>query len=134
RSSIAPVREHEREGHRGCCDEHGHCHCGPKLLRSSPTRETAGLSTCRGKAGVLVEDATVQVLELRAGPKPQLRVEHLPGALIDVERVARASGAIQREHQLTVEALVERVPADQPLELRNELDVTSGREVRLDSV
>src|SRR5439155_17775435 len=134
RRSVAQVREHERERHCGCCDERGEKHYGPTLSGCSPGRETAGLSTWCGEAGVLVEDATLQLLELPAGLETQLRVEGLPGALIDVERVARTSGAIQREHELAVEALVERVLGDQPFELGNELDVASLREVRLDSV
>jgi len=76
----------------------------------------------------------LQLLELRARLKTEFRVEGLPGALIDVERVLRAPGAIERKHQLAVESLVERVLRDQPFELGNEPDVVSVREIRLDSV
>ena len=76
----------------------------------------------------------MQLLELRARLKTEFRVEGLPGALIDVERVLRAPGAIERKHELAVESLVERVLRDQPLELTNVPDVVSLREIRLDSV
>jgi hypothetical protein len=76
----------------------------------------------------------LQPLELRARLKTEFRVEGLPGALIDVERVLRAPGTIERKHELAVEAFVVRVLRGQPFELGNELDVAPFREIRLDSV
>ncbi|HUO72270.1 MAG TPA: hypothetical protein VMU39_15990, partial [Solirubrobacteraceae bacterium] len=42
------------------------------------------------------------------------------GALKGVERVGLSAAATEREHQLAPEALLERMLADEPLELRDE--------------
>jgi hypothetical protein len=66
--------------------------------------------------------------------KSELDVEGLPGALVDLERVPRTSRAIEREHQLAVQPLVEWVLGDQALELRDELGVTTFGKVRVEPI
>ena len=64
----------------------------------------------------------------------ELFVEGLPGALVDLERVPRTSRAIEREHQLAVQTLVEWVFGDQALELRDELGVATFGKVRVEPI
>ena len=66
--------------------------------------------------------------------EPELLSEGFPGALVDVERVTRTLGAIQRKHQLAIQTLVQRVSSDQAFELGNKLGVPPVREVCLESI
>lgn len=76
----------------------------------------------------------LQLVELGARLEPELFVEGFPGALVDLERVTRTLCAIEREHQLAIQAFVEWVSGDQALELGNELGVAPVREIRLESI
>jgi len=49
------------------------------------------------------------------------------GALKGVERVGLSAAATEREHQLAPEALLERMLADEPLELRDEFAAITQR-------
>ena len=56
------------------------------------------------------EDRLVEVMELGAWLDPELLDEHLARVPVGLQGVGLAAAAIQREHQLRVQALAPRVP------------------------
>ena len=66
------------------------------------------------------------------GLKPQLAGEPAPRALIGLERVGLAAGPVQRQHQLTPEALLERMLAGEILELGDQLARRPGGQIGVD--
>jgi hypothetical protein len=59
--------------------------------------------------------------------------EHAPRVLVCGQRLGLAPGAIEREHQLTPEALPERVLVRQDLQLAGELGMPAEGEFCLDA-
>jgi len=81
---------------------------------------------------VLLQDGALELAEGRRRLDPKLGVEPLARRAIDVERVRLPAGSVQRSHQRADEALVQRMRANERLELGNELGVTTDRKVGLD--
>ena len=71
--------------------------------------------------------------QLRVGLEPQLLREPPTEAAVDVEGVGSATRTREGDHQLRVEPLVERVLSSQRLELRDEVPVEPGVQVRIDT-
>src|ERR687898_1021099 len=84
--------------------------------------------------GILCQDRPLQLPERRAWLDPQLIDQRAASRLVALERVGLAAAPVQREHQLQVEALANRVLAHQRFELADQRRVLAEREVRLDSV
>ena len=63
---------------------------------------------------------------------PQLLHEHASCVLVDLERLRLTAGAIEREHQLPAQALLQRMRRDQHLELPDHVRVMTERELRVD--
>ena len=87
----------------------------------------------RVERGIVREDRLVEVVQLGARLDPELLDEDLAGVPVGLQRVGLAAAAIQREHQLRVQALAPRVLAGQLLELGDQLGVAPGRQVGLDA-
>ena len=66
--------------------------------------------------------------------KPALVDQRAAGRPVVLERGSLAAGAIQREHQLKVEALAQGVLAHQRFELGDQRTMLPEREIRLDSL
>jgi hypothetical protein len=83
---------------------------------------------------ILLQHAAVQLLERRARLDPEPLDERAPRRPEHLERLGLALTAIQREHQLAVQALAQRVLRDEPLELGDQLGVAAEREVGFDAL
>src|SRR5205085_1002217 len=75
---------------------------------------------------------SLQVTQLRRRVEPQLSRQSLAGAPVRVEGVGLAAGAVEREHELSVQPLAPGVFREQALEPRKRLDVLAQSELRLD--
>ena len=76
----------------------------------------------------------LQVAQLRLGLEPKLIVEAGADRAVDLERLGLAAGSVQREHQLSVEPLAQRMVSTDSLQLADQHPVTPEREFRLDSL
>ena len=74
---------------------------------------------------VVAQNRGFQLLKRAAGFDPKLVDHRSPADPIALQSVRLAAHAVQREHQLAAEPLAHRVLAHQPLELGNELAVTT---------
>ena len=81
---------------------------------------------------VLREDRVLQPPQLRARLDADLLDELGPRVAEGGERLGLATRAIQREHVLRAQVLTQRMGGDHPLELTEDLDVASGRQVAVD--
>ena len=92
----------------------------------------------RGRArlerGFLAKDRRVELLERRARVDAEPVDERTARALVRLERLRLASGAVEREHQLRPQALAQRMLGDERLELAHELRVPARLELGLDSL
>jgi hypothetical protein len=86
------------------------------------------------QGGLVRQDRPLQGLQLRPRAQSELLVQHASRLAVGLERLALAAGAVEGEHQLATEALPERVPRHQHLELRHQPAVAPELEVRLDAV
>ena len=93
-----------------------------------------GLGRWRSERRVLIQDRAVELLQRRAGVDPELLEEPLAGVGVDGERLGLPARAVEREHQLAVEALAERVCPRQRLQLGDERVVAAAAEVGVDPV
>ena len=83
---------------------------------------------------LLAEDGCLQALKLTARGQAELLVEGLTGLPIDLEGVSLAPGAVEGEHELSAQALPQRVVSDQGLELPDKVDLLAQGEVRIDAL
>src|SRR5262249_6816117 len=95
----------------------------------APRAELGRLDTERR---VLAEDRLLQFPELGSGLQAQLIAQCPADPLEGGERVRLPSAPVEREHELPVEALAQRVIGDERLQLRYELEVPCEREIGID--
>ena len=74
----------------------------------------------------------MQRAQLRAGLDADLIDERRARVTVRRERIRLAPGAVEREHQLRVQALTQRLAGDQRLELADELAVPSVGQIEVD--
>ena len=88
----------------------------------------------RGKVErrVLGQDRLLQATELDARLHPDLLDQHGARLAVGVQRLGLAAGAIERQHALRVQPLVQRMRADQRLELADHLVVAAFCQVGVD--
>ena len=77
------------------------------------------------------EHRLVQIIQLGSRLDPQLVAELLTGVPVGLQRVGLTPVSVQREHELTVQALAPRMLARDPLELGDQLGVAPGGQIRL---
>ncbi len=82
----------------------------------------------------MAQNRSFQVLKRAAGFDPELVDHRSPADPIALQSVRLAAPAVQRQHQLTAQPLARWVLAHQPLELGNELAVTTQSQVGLNSI
>jgi hypothetical protein len=80
----------------------------------------------------VAKDRSLQLLQTRAGLDPELLAEGPPSTPIGLERLCLATASVEREHQLSAQALAVGVRGDEVLELGHERVVASEGEVRFD--
>ena len=85
-----------------------------------------------GQRVVLAQHRRVELSQLRAGLHADLIDERRPRVPVRIERIRLAPGAIEREHQLRVQALTQRLAGDQRLELADELAMPSVGQIQVD--
>ena len=100
---------------------------GNRLGHGQPRDRRRG----RIEGGILPQDRDFQVAEPLAWVDPQLVAEHTPQAAVHRERIGLPGTAVQRQHELSVYLLIERVVLGQPFQLRKDLSVLPGRHPRL---
>jgi hypothetical protein len=83
---------------------------------------------------VLGQDRALELFERRTRLDPELIDQHPAGLLIALERVGLATAAVQREHQLGLQALAQRMLAHEPLQLARQPGVLPQRELRVDPI
>ena len=81
---------------------------------------------------VLAQDRRVQPAQLAAGFDADLVDERGTRAAVGLQRLRLPTRAIQREHQLPVQALAQRVIGDEPFELCDELAMAPVGELGVD--
>jgi hypothetical protein len=80
------------------------------------------------------EDRLLQLLQLPAWVDPELLDERPPRVLVDGQRVRLPAGAVEREHQLCPQTLMQRVLLHQCLELVQDFRMPAERQLRVDQV
>ena len=86
----------------------------------------------RVEVRVLPENGRLQAPQLLAGVHAQLLVERAPQLMVDGQRVRRPAAAVQRQHELPPELLVQRPTGHQLLKVRDQRRVLPGRQPGLD--
>jgi hypothetical protein len=81
---------------------------------------------------IVLQDRPLQASQLVAGLEPQLLRQDLARAAVCVERLGLSPAAVQREHELPVEPLAQRVPADERSKLGHQNVVMPGGEIGVD--
>ncbi len=84
------------------------------------------------KYRVLAQHGVVQATELGTGLDADLLHEHAARIAIGGQRLSLPSGAVEREHALDVQPLLERMSRDERFELPDHLQVPSADEVLVD--
>jgi hypothetical protein len=92
-----------------------------------PARTKLGRLEAQG--GVVPEDRALEVAQLRPGVEPERVAQRASAAAEDGERIALAAAAVEREHELRLQPLAQRVLRRERVELGDELDVLSEGEV-----
>jgi hypothetical protein len=84
--------------------------------------------------GILLEDRVFELAERPPRLDPELGKERPPRRAVCLECFGLPAGAVQREHELGAQAFPQRMPRDEPFQLRHELVMVAEGELRLDSV
>ena len=84
------------------------------------------------KRRILLENRALDITQSSARLDSELRNQRPARRLERLQRVGLAATAIQGHHLLRPKALVQRMPGDQRVELRDQLGVAPAREIRVD--
>ena len=109
----------------------------PAAITSPPRRAatsgraqlSSGIPGRRVERRILGQDRSLELLKLATGLEPELVDQPTPGDAIALKRVGLAPRSVQRDHQLTDQALARRVLAHQRLELPDQPCVLAEREL-----
>ena len=116
--------------------DHRECDQRPRTGGVFVCRPRLGAARFRGhhKRGVLGEDPLLELAEVCPGLEAQLVRERRSCVPVDGERIRLTARAIEREHELTSDAFAVRMPADELLELSDELRMAAECEIGVDPV
>ena len=116
----------------------------PSSVRAVPRREQHGAALLasgreprtarRVERGVLPQHAGLELLERGRGLEPERLDEGGASRAEHLERLGLPAGAVERDHQLAAQALVERMLAHEPLELGDELGAAAELELGLEAL
>ena len=98
------------------------------------TRRIADPTSIGVERRVVAQDRLLQALQLRRGLEPELLIQPPPPARVDLERVALAPAAIQRQHQQADQPLTRRILGAQLLELGDHKRVLAVGQPRIDAL
>ncbi len=79
---------------------------------------------------ILGEDLPLELAQAGSWLDPELRRQHSSGTPVRLERVCLAPAVVEGQHEVRPEALAVRVLSEQPLELRDDVRMTTEREIR----
>jgi hypothetical protein len=101
---------------------------GKPLEWTDPRRDTAGQPRADGvQGGVLLQNRALELLQHSGWLEPQLLPQQLTRLAIDRQRVRLPAGAIEREHELPTQPLLQWAGGDQRFDLGNQLTIASER-------
>ena len=100
--------------------------------RRRQVRLPAPRGRLRRQRGILAENRLLEVLQSRPRLDAELVDEGCPRPAVGLERLRLPPRAVEREHQLPVQALAVRVAGGELLELRHELRVSAKGKVRVE--
>ena len=83
---------------------------------------------------ILAEDRLLELAQRHARLEAEIVQERPACVLVGLEGVGLAAGAIERQHELPAQPLVERVVVDERLELADHVAVSAEFELRVDQV
>jgi len=86
----------------------------------------------RAQLWIVLQNRPFELLQRWAWLDTELVDEQVTCLPVDVERISLPPRAVERQHQLSAEALVERMLADEHLKLPDEFDVAANSEVGFD--
>jgi hypothetical protein len=95
---------------------------------------------CRYRSGrwverrVLLEDRPLESLQRTAGLDPELVDQSAASLLVARQRLRLAAATVERQHQLALQPLTERMLADQRVKLAHERCVLAEGEVGVDPI
>ena len=79
-----------------------------------------------GERRVLTQDRRLQRAQRLARLQPELLDQQRAPAAVDLQRLGLATGAVEREHQLTARAFAQRLRGDELLQVGQRLGVTAA--------
>ena len=98
-----------------------------------PSRRSRATRPPPLQLGVVIEDRLLEAPELRPRLESELLVERPPGIGVHRECLGLPPGAVEGEHQLSTEALAQRVAPHERPQLPHQLGVAAERDVGVDS-
>jgi hypothetical protein len=121
------VRGQHDSGGRDPCDRD----CGCASQHASPPCQT-GLG--KVESWILAQDRLLEIPESLAWLNPELVHEALARVAVDAQGLRLSACAIEREHELSPQALAKRVPGGQRLELGDQRVVVPERQLGVDAL
>src|SRR5262245_65919676 len=124
-SSCRPARCEQDCAYRGCHDG-AECDCRDgNPTAETTTRRRVRRRTIDAERGVVIQDPTLELAQVRTGLDAELLGETEPARTVDGERVGQPSGSVEAEHELADQSFAIRVGIGEALELANEVDASS---------
>ena len=90
-----------------------------------------GARRCRERL-VMVEDRLLERAKLLTRLDPELLVERAADILVGGESVCLTAAAVEREHLVGAQPLLQRVAGDEQLQLRDEIGLAADSEIGVD--
>jgi hypothetical protein len=83
---------------------------------------------------ILPQNRPLELVEGGRWLDPEALDEQTPGVAVDVEGIRLTAASVEREHQLAPQTLPERVFVHEPLDLCDQLEMTTKRQLCVDPV
>ena len=100
----------------------------------SPSSSVATPTDVVVSPGLVTEDLSLKLAQLRARLDAELVDETGAGSLIHVQSLRLPARTVQRDHELAQEALPQRVLGDEPFELADDVAVATELEIGVDAL
>src|SRR5205085_8063680 len=99
------------------------CACNEQLPASAASLPTCGWDGRRVKSRILLEHASLELLQHAAGLEPELVAQPAGAVLVGVKRLGLTARAVEREHHLLEKMLLERIRGDERSQLGDKFAV-----------
>ncbi len=136
-----PAGSHCHEQHDRHCEGRGRGRGQQRILATRASARGLSRSLSRGRRlnscgltgqierRVLPQYRALKSLQCRAGLQAELLDQGPARRLVGLQRLGLPPAAVERDHQLPVQALTQRVGGDQRLKLADDIGVTAQRQV-----